>query len=63
MKLTKSEIVDARDWLLDCCFSEEDVEFVENCSDEEIERLVSRHFSGGLEAFLESYGPNYSREA
>ena len=64
MKLNKNEIVDARDWLLDCCVDDQDAEFIENdCSDEDIERLVSRHYPGGLDGFLFSYGPLYKREA
>lgn len=55
MKLTPIELVDAHDWLLDCCSTEEDVEAVNDMSDEEIEQHVEKHFIGGIKAWKACY--------
>jgi hypothetical protein len=58
LQLTKSQRVDALDWILDCCFSEDDVEIANSLDDAQIERTIEKKFCGGIKGFLESYNEN-----
>lgn len=62
LKLTRSELVDARDWLLDCCVNEDDVDYVNDMTCAEVEAFVARKYTNGLQGFLNDYGPEYVRK-
>lgn len=50
-KLTSNEIKEARDWLKDLGFSDiEDFE-IDELSDSQIEKAISRLWDGGIECF------------
>jgi hypothetical protein len=50
--LTSAELIDAREWLMDCEWADEDAESIAEMSDETIRRAVQRHYDGGLRAFI-----------
>ncbi|MEH2379175.1 MAG: peptide ABC transporter substrate-binding protein [Nostoc sp.] len=52
-KLTPEELLEARDWIKDCCPSWRDLnkEDVDGLTDEEVTRGVQRNFSGGISQF------------
>src|SRR3954466_4135279 len=59
--LTQEQLKEARGWLADCEWldtefmeAEDRFEFFAEFPDATIERIVDRHFDGGLEAFIEA---------
>ena len=53
--LTAEHIQDAKEWMMDCYWSDMDEDDIADLSDGEVVRGVSRHFDGGWNAFLASY--------
>lgn len=52
--LSIQTLSEMRSWLKDCAASEDDCDYIERAGDAAIVRLVARHFSGGIVAFLTS---------
>ncbi|MBC1235658.1 peptide ABC transporter substrate-binding protein [Nostoc sp. 2RC] len=52
-QLTPRQLLEARDWIKDCCPWRDlpDPECVDDLSDEEVVKGVEKHFSGGLRQF------------
>ena len=53
--ITAEHIQDAKEWMIDCEWSDMDEDDIADLSDGEVVRGVSRHFDGGWSAFLASY--------
>lgn len=52
MNLSQEELTLARDWIKECIWREDFTEEeVDELSDEEVEKGIARHFSGGIEEF------------
>lgn len=47
-------VIEMKDWLLDCCFDDDDVTYIQSCTPCEIEALVYRFYEGGVKAFIAS---------
>lgn len=52
-KLTPNQLLEARDWIKDCCPGWGDLsrEDVDDLTDDEVTTGVQRHFSGGISQF------------
>lgn len=50
MRLTREQLIYARDWLIDCYPNQEDE--INQACDEDIERHVEREYCGGIESFI-----------
>ena len=53
MQLTRTQAIDAKNWLIECFPDEEDM--MDQCCQEDIEKGIERHFDGGITAFLDTY--------
>lgn len=52
MRLTPSQLLEARAWLAELVFADMDPEEFETISDQKIERGIARHFDGGISGFI-----------
>lgn len=52
-KLTPRQLLEARDWIKDCCpcWRDLDSEDVDELTDDEVTQGVKRHFAGGISEF------------
>lgn len=50
--LDNSIINEMRDWMLDCCMDDDDIEVVNDLSHIEIQHYIQEEFDGGIDAFL-----------
>jgi hypothetical protein len=57
MRLTPSQIKDARAWLAECAWPDMDPEDFETVPDHKIERGIARHYDGGIDSFILSCDP------
>lgn len=55
-------VKDARDWVADCQWAEDDPEFIQNLPDTSILLGVDRHYDGGLASFLQDRIPYNPQE-
>ncbi|AFZ27236.1 hypothetical protein Cylst_5200 [Cylindrospermum stagnale PCC 7417] len=54
LKLSPQLIKAAKEWIADCTWRDITEDDIELLSDEEIERGIQRHYSGGIEAFKQA---------
>ena len=52
MRLTPSQLAEAREWLSECVWGDMDPEDFDTVSDRAIERGIARHYDGGISGFL-----------
>jgi hypothetical protein len=55
-ELIKNQIIEARMWISDCSWCDE-LEDLENLTDDEVMRGIERHYDGGWIQFLEDNRP------
>lgn len=52
--LTTQELVYARDWIKECSWGDLDRDDVDDLTDKQVERGISKSYSGGIEEFKRS---------
>jgi hypothetical protein len=58
MENQKELLKEARDWIKDCSFSDiEDDEQVDEMTDEQIWKGISKHYGGGIAQFMKDSNP------
>jgi hypothetical protein len=57
IKLNASEIKQAIDWLKDCVWADMEANDFDELTPVQIERGISKHFSGGIESFKSTCNP------
>lgn len=52
MRLTPSQLREAREWLAELMFADTDPDEFQDMPDHKIERGIARHFDGGISGFI-----------